>query len=98
MKIFEIYPRISNRILPTDLEDLTQPLKIASVQISGENKKTVWLEFEGTTLRHKCSRKDVFVLAEQLQTNDTDEFIGNSITLKDIDGKVVVPETKAKKK
>lgn len=97
MKVFEIYPRISNRILVTDIADLKQPLTIKSVEITGEDKKTVWLEFENTTLRHKCSKKDVFILAEQLKTNETDEFIGKLINLKEVEGKVVIPEKQIKK-
>jgi len=97
VKLHEIYPRTTSRILHADLPDLAMPLEIIDVEITGENKKTVWLSFEGTNLKHKCSRKDVFVLADNLGTNETDDFKDKKIKLVKENEKVIVEPTKKKK-
>ncbi len=99
MKLQEIYPRISMKIQPEDLKDLEQPLKISAVSIKGtEKRKTVWLEFNDTALQHKCSKEDVFLMAETFGTNETDDFIDKEINLVESEGKIVVETTKKKNK
>lgn len=97
MKLYEIYPRTTDKILPADVEDLNQPLTIKDAEVSGETKKTMWLEFEGQTLKHKCSKKDVTVLFNQLDVTDSDDFAGKEIELEVDEDKVSVKE-KTKKK
>lgn len=98
MKLYEIYPRTSDKITPADLDDLEQPLTIKSAEVSGDTKKTVWLEFDGLTLKHKCSKKDVFVLFNQLSATDSEDFAGKTVEL-ETDGKGVhVVENSKKKK
>lgn len=97
MRIYEIYPRVSKRIQIEDLSDFEEPLTIKDVEVSGESKKTVWLSFDQTNLKHKCSKSDVFNMAKELNTNDTDSFVGQHVNLIEENDKVVVEIAKKKK-
>lgn len=99
MKLHEIYKRVSNKILASDLADIEQPLTIKNVEVSGDDKKTVWLDFENLSLRHKCSKTDVFGLARKFGTSETDDFVGQTIELQENgNNKVSVVLPKPKKK
>lgn len=98
-KIYEIYPRTTNKIMAEDLDDFENPLIVKEVRITGDDKKTVWLSFDGYALEHRCSKKDVFVLANNNGTNDTDGFVGKEVWLeKDEKNRVSVKDTSKKKK
>lgn len=96
MRVYELYPRISKRITTEDLEDYKEPLTIYDIEITGDTKKTVWLSFVGTKLKHKCSKSDVFNLAKELNTNDTDNFKQKQVILSEEKEKVVVHIAKKK--
>jgi len=97
MKFHEIYPRVSKKITVSDISDLDQPLTITETEVTGDKKKTVWLSFEGTSLKHKSSKKDVHVMGRAFKTNDTDDFTGKQVKLEEFKEKVIVSPVVKKK-
>lgn len=90
MKVYEIYPKTNSRIETADLKDFAEPVTIDGIEVTGDKKKTVWVSFKGTSLKFKCSRKDVFNLAKELNTNDTDEFNGKKVLVSEENEKLVI--------
>lgn len=90
VKINDIYQRVNDSITANDLTDLEMPLTIKEVEITGKDKKTIKILLEETSLKFKCSKKEVIDLSKEFKTNDTDDFIGKELILEDVDGKVKV--------
>lgn len=80
-KIYDVFPRLTNKIVESDLSDMKQPLTIKNVEVSGDNKKTVWLDFEDTTLRHRCSKAEVFALVKKFNTVELNDFVDQEVNL-----------------
>lgn len=90
MKLYDIYPRIDNKINVSDLASFKMPLEISDIEVTGETKKTVWASFVDLSLKLKCTKKDVFEMCNHFRTDDTDDLVGKKIYLKEDDEEKVI--------
>jgi hypothetical protein len=101
MKLGEIWPKEKGQIETYDISDLKQPLVISEMELTGETKKSLWLSFENSPLKHRLNKKAIYALCKHFSIDNTDELEGQKINFIIKDNEVAVKEiteeTKKKK-
>jgi hypothetical protein len=91
MKVDEMYKPSPFKQYKIDTEDIDALMKdnklgltITKSEVVGETRNGLLLSFKETTLKHKCNRQDVFVVANKYNLKETNEFVGKKVFLTDI--------------
>jgi len=79
MKLSEIYLTHQDRIEPSNIETFKDGLTISKAEVIGKKRKGILLSFKETPLQHKCNRVDAFSLADHIQTDETENFVGHKV-------------------